>query len=102
MTLMLPKREVLRDPAYLDYVRGLPCIITGQSPCDPHHLKMGWFTKGRKPPDDWVVPLIHSEHDKLHRMSDVAYWRDVFARDKQFVAEIMKLAARAMYLERGT
>lgn len=95
--LAIPKSPPLRLPEHLQRVREMRCLSTGQGPCDPHHIRMGWFRKGEKPPDDWCVPLIHKEHMLLHTLGELAYWRELFMRDRQFVAEVMRGFARSLY-----
>lgn len=89
----------LRKPAYLEYVRGLPCLDTGTlTICDPHHIKLGWFAKSEKPPDDWVIPLRHDRHQLLHDRGEHSFYMQMI-RDKQTCGHIMRLAARGLYLE---
>lgn len=74
-----PREE---DPAYLAYVRTLPCLICQRpGPSDPAHLRTGarQYRKpstgmGEKPSDCWVLPLCRTHHDDQHRNNEVAWW----------------------------
>lgn len=74
-----PREE---DPAYLAYVRTLPCMICQRpGPNDPAHLRTGarQYNKpptgmGEKPSDCWVLPLCRTHHDDQHRNNELAWW----------------------------
>lgn len=74
-----PREE---DPAYLAYVRTLPCRICGRpGPSDPAHLRTGarQYDKphtgmGEKPSDRWVLPLCRTHHDDQHRHNELEWW----------------------------
>lgn len=74
-----PREE---DPAYLAYVRTLPCLICQRpGPNDPAHLRTGarQYRKphtgmGEKPSDCWVLPLCRTHHDDQHRNNELAWW----------------------------
>lgn len=91
MSLMLPKTPPLRDDAHLKRVSEMACLVTNRpGPSDPHHLRMGWYAKGLKPPDDWVVPLSHEKHDELHRIGEATFWLRYLERDKTLLAEVLR------------
>jgi hypothetical protein len=47
-----------RSKEHLPFVRGQPCVICKQSPCDPHHLKFAQpRALGRKVSDEFTGPL---------------------------------------------
>lgn len=72
----------IEDPAYLAYVRTLPCrICRHPGPSDPAHLRTGarQYDKphtgmGEKPPDCWVLPLCRTHHEDQHRGNELAWW----------------------------
>ena len=74
-----PREE---DPAYLAYVRTLPCTICRRpGPSDPAHLRTGarQYNKPitglqRKPDDRWVLPLCRVHHDDQHRHNELEWW----------------------------
>lgn len=58
-----------RSKKYMDYVRDLPCAVTGQDhiQSDPHHLwGYGLSGMGQKPSDFFIMPLKHEIHQQLH------------------------------------
>jgi hypothetical protein len=80
MTLMQRQPRV-EDPAYLAYVRTLPCLICGRGPSDPAHIRAAaphygkrYTGKGEKPDDKWVLPLCRRHHDAQHRESELGWW----------------------------
>ena len=74
-----PREE---EPAYLAYIRTLPCLICRRpGPSDPAHLRTGarQYDKphtgiGEKPSDQWVLPLCRTHHDDQHRGNELAWW----------------------------
>jgi hypothetical protein len=73
-----PREE---DPAYLAYVRTLPCLICRRGPSDPAHLRTGARQYGKpptgmgeKPSDWWTLPLCRQHHDDQHRGNELAWW----------------------------
>ena len=71
-----PKR--IRAPEHLKWVATLPCLICQRQPSDAHHLKrVQPNALGRKPGDQWVVPLCRIHHRALHDAGDeTRWWRD--------------------------
>jgi len=68
-----PKNPPLRSPAYRKWLRSQPCMVTGRTPCDPHHVKLfGNGGMGIKPPDNDCVPLAH----EVHMLLDSAGWSE--------------------------
>jgi hypothetical protein len=72
-------------PKYLDFIRQLPCIVTGRRPVEAAHIsyaehrygKLG-RGKGAKESDCWAVPLSPDEHRRQHGMgNERAYWQSV-------------------------
>jgi hypothetical protein len=51
------------SPAYLAAIRRLPSCVSGQTPCEAHHLKCaGGRGVSLKAEDKWAVPLTRDEH----------------------------------------
>ena len=81
------RRPRVRDNAYLQWIRRLPCLATArrfgalQFGCDAAHVRSsypepGWPHTGRgeKPDDARTVPLTRAEHDAQHGMAERDYW----------------------------
>lgn len=75
------KRPRDNDAKHLEWVRTLPCIITGTFPVDPAHIRFAdpaygkrETGKGEKPDDKWVVPLSRKKHDEQHSGSEKLFW----------------------------
>ena len=57
------------DPNYVALIRQLPSCISGQRPCDPHHLRIkGERGVGLRATDRWCLPLTREEHMEVHRV----------------------------------
>lgn len=70
---------ILRDPKYLKAVRDMPCLFTGQMANSnesvvPAHI--GSAGKGIKSPDNEVMPLRDSVHQRMHSMGDITVLRE--------------------------
>lgn len=71
----------VKDKPYLEWIRQLPCIVTGRlgveaahiSYAEPSYGKLG-RGMGSKESDRWVVPLCPAEHRNQHSMGERAYW----------------------------
>lgn len=99
------KKKPLRDRKYLDWVREQPCIVTGREghpdvmTVDPAHFR--WGTDGStssKPSDFYVMPLIHSEHDKQGG-GEVSYWLNEVNLNPQLLQEFIADALQFRYNE---
>jgi hypothetical protein len=68
-----------RSKAHLSFVRGQPCVVCKQSPCDPHHLKFARpRALGRKVSDEFTVPLCRAHHQQLHcHGNEKAWWANL-------------------------
>ena len=74
----------VKDEAYLNFIRSLPCLVTKRMPVEAAHVsypepkygKLG-RGKGTKESDRWAVPLCPEEHAKQHSMNEQAYWQGV-------------------------
>lgn len=56
----------LRSPLYLAFIRGQPCLHCGL-PGEAHHIQYAQpRALGRKTGDQFVVPVCHACHMKLH------------------------------------
>lgn len=71
MTLQKPPKPI-RNKAHLKFVASLPCCISTAPDPQVHHLLRGTGEKcgNRKSGDNWVIPLRHDLHTKLHAGGD--------------------------------
>ena len=70
-----PRRtNALRDPEYLAWIRTLPSVISGRTPCDACHTGEdgGMATKAS---DASCVPMTRDEHQEYHRIGKRAFER---------------------------
>jgi hypothetical protein len=72
----------VEHPAYLAYVRTLPCTVSGKAPpSDPAHLRAAAEAYGKratgkaeKPHDWWVLPLSREMHAEQHTRNELDWW----------------------------
>jgi ERF superfamily len=73
LTVAAPRRYRNRD--HLRFVMQQPCLLCGRKPSDAHHIR---FVQpralGRKPSDEFAVPLCRSHHRAAHRAGDEKAW----------------------------
>src|SRR5262249_33235111 len=73
LTVAAPRRYRSRE--HLRYVMQQPCLVCGRKQSDPHHLRyMQPRALGRKPSDEFAVPLCRSHHRAVHRAGDEQAW----------------------------
>lgn len=65
MIFDLSKRVRVESKAYLEWVRSLPCVVTGMVGCDAHHT-IGYRLSTQKHSDLFAFPLQAVEHRRLH------------------------------------
>lgn len=75
------KRPREHDGAHLAWIRTLPCVITGERPVDPAHIRYAdpaygkrEVGAGEKPHDKYTVPLCRRKHDEQHNMDERLFW----------------------------
>ena len=76
-----PKAKPKKEGAYLDFIRELPCCITGRHGVEAAHLsyaatQYGHYGRGKqhKASDRWALPLCPEEHRTQHSGPEQAYW----------------------------
>ena len=76
------KQEIYVSDKYRDWVRQLPCGVTGRNgPSDPHHVKIKGFTTGSKKTHDWLtIPLNHELHVEGHAIGWLS-WEEKWGRN---------------------
>jgi hypothetical protein len=73
--LPLPEPRRVRDRDHVRYVTQQSCLICGRRPSDAHHLRFAQSRAlGRKPSDEFTVPLCRGHHREVHRSGDEATW----------------------------
>lgn len=73
--MLIPKQNFIRDKNHLAFIRKLPCIVCGKSPCEAAHIRTNSGAgTGIKPGDDRVVPLCTMCHKKQHATSEVKFY----------------------------
>lgn len=65
-----PRRASALDPAYLRFIRSLPCCACGRrAPSHAHHEIGGGRGKGQKAPDRRTLPLCSQCHADFHALA---------------------------------
>lgn len=64
------------DRNYIDYVKSLPCLVCGNSPCDPEHV----FRRSHGQNDYLTVPLCRKDHEIRGSMG-VDTWEETYRID---------------------
>jgi ERF superfamily len=73
LTVAAPRRY--RNREHLRSVAKQPCLVCGRKPSDPHHLRyLQPRALGRKPSDEFAVPLCRVHHRAVHRARDERVW----------------------------
>ena len=89
---MFPKNKPHRSEDYKAFVRGLPCVVSGRTPCDPHHTERG-IPKG---PDTRCIPLHHPYHVELHAIGVASFERKYGLDLQRSVIETLEKYIMAM------
>jgi hypothetical protein len=73
LAVAAPRRY--RNREHLRSVTKQPCLICGRKPSDAHHLRyLQPRALGRKPSDEFAVPLCRVHHRAVHRARDERAW----------------------------
>ena len=95
--LAFPEPRRVRDKDHLRFVANQPCLICGRKPSDPHHLRVAQARAlGRKPSDEFTVPLCRGHHRELHRHGDEAAWWERSGVDPLPPARVLWLKSRPL------
>jgi hypothetical protein len=75
------RKPRVTDNAHLAFIRRLPCVACGASPCDAAHVRFGDAARGkinagmqRKPDDSWTLPLDRRRHERQHSGNERAFY----------------------------
>lgn len=78
-----PKRRAEKKPAYLTWVRTLPCCVTGQYGVEAAHTSFpspmhGHYGRGRgtKAPDLFALPMRSEIHSSSHSGNEREFWAE--------------------------
>jgi hypothetical protein len=94
--MLLPKEPMVRDRAYLDYLRTAPCLFTGiVGQCEPVHVGTGG--KGYKYHDDCAIPLHYQFHRNGHQSGEASMLRDHMPAD--VVRDALRMYGRHILYE---
>ncbi len=95
---MTPTKGILRDPAYLKWLREEPCIISGtradasESVVAAH---IGTAGKGIKAHDYWALPMLNSVHQRCHNEGEITVLR--MTSSDSLIRMAFRALAREMY-----
>jgi len=91
--LLHPEPRRIRDRQHVRFVSQQSCLVCGRQPCDAHHLRFAQNRAlGRKPSDEFTVPLCRGHHREVHRHGYEAAWWQQLGLDPAN-------AARSLWLE---
>lgn len=91
---VMQKTKAIRSQKYIDWVKSLPCVISGMPADDAHHLiGHGYSVMGSKAHDIWTFPLARGEHSELHRIG-WKEWEDLHGSQWKFVGETLAQAVK--------
>ena len=63
-------------------------MVCGRLPSQAHHLRFPQLRAlGKKPSDEWVVPLCRTHHQSLHQVGDEEGWWMKLSLDPLIEAE---------------
>lgn len=75
------KRPREKDKDHLEFIRTLPCVVSGVRPVEAAHIRMADPSYGKRetgtaerPDDRWVVPLSPAMHREQHSGSEAEFW----------------------------
>ena len=79
------KLSPIRSQKYINWVKTLPSVVSGKSPCDAHHIKLPGFGGTSKISDLFAIPLTREEHTEGHSIGwqsfeakhNIDQWREV-------------------------
>lgn len=99
MKLVKPKTP--RSAAYLAFVRGMPCAVSGVDyGVVAHHVRMHPHGGGMglKPSDYRVVPLNQMRHLELHQHGEKTFWAKYGVDPAAVMAELLRQWCSQRYM----
>ena len=93
-------KPIIRDRAYLSWLRTQPCLITGlrgteTEGVDPCHI--GTAGKGIKSSDDEALPISHAIHQRMHSAGEITTLRRLLP--DYVLRQALRAYARECYRE---
>ena len=97
--MLIPKRVLVRDPAYLKWIREQPCVVCGkEGETEAAHIRLGAHAgKSEKPGDDSCVPLCGICHREQHSWGELSWWESTIRRGAAPLAQILQAWRRHAY-----
>lgn len=93
---LIQKHDYIRSREWLDWVKAQPSVVSGKTPCDPHHIKgYSWITGsgGKIKGDDlYAIPITRDEH----REGDDTGWDTWEAKHGSQLEHWAKIVGRAI------
>ena len=81
-----------RSKKYREWIKALPCCVTGNQADDPHHISgFGLSGMGMTPSDYFAIPLCRRLHTDLHSQG-IDRWHDLYGSQAYFLADTLQLA----------
>ena len=79
---MTQRQPRVKNPAHLDYVRSLFCVVCADNvTVEAAHIRFACEEVGKrhtgmqeKPDDKWAVPLCGIHHREQHTMNERGFW----------------------------
>jgi hypothetical protein len=97
----MEKKKTPRSAAYLQYVRGHHCLVTGTDyGVVAHHLRTHHHGGGvaLKPSDYRTVPLNQMRHMELHQIGEKSFWKKYGIIPEMAIAEMLRVWILRRYL----
>jgi hypothetical protein len=97
---MLKKNKPWRSKKYREWIKSLPCCVSGQPADDAHHIThTGQGGMGTKPGDNYCIPLTRELHTLLH--ADPKGWETTYGKQADHLEKILQLAVKEKMLSSG-
>ncbi len=91
----MQKTKKLRSKKYIDFVKSLNCVISGQAAQAPHHLiGRGQGGMGTKSSDLFAFPLVNHYHVGDQGIHKIGYseWESIYGSQWLYVVSTLKRA----------
>ena len=96
--MLIPKRTIIRAPAYRRYVASMPCMACGRHGCQAAHISVGNHARGMKASDDLCLPLCATTIRGFGCHAAFDRGQVLFAKvSLRMTIDKLKSHARAMY-----
>lgn len=92
---IIQKSNLFRSDKYLEWIKTLPCVVSGQPATDCHHLKKPGLGGGMKCSDLFTIPLIRFYHTKFHTIGWKS-WEEDHGDQWEHAARTLAMAVEAI------